>query len=182
MNPKQPELLEAEDDAGPSKSQRKRDMHALQTLGEDLAAQSVERLRGLALPDKLLEALLQVKGFKAHGAVRRQMQYIGKLMREIDPEPLRARLDEWNGVSREAVVRQHLAEHWRERLLDSDEVMGELLADFPAVDIPTLRTLVRNARRERGEQKPPRNFRELYRLLLVLIEDGGGRPAAADSE
>ena len=155
---------------GPSKSRRKRDMLALQALGAELAAPSVERLRLLELPEALREALLQVKGFKAHGAVRRQMQYIGRLMREVDPAPLRARLDAWNGVSREAVARQHLAEHWRARLLSDDDAFGELLTQFEAVDIPTLRTLIRNARKEQGEARPPRNFRELYRALLALIE------------
>ena len=155
---------------GPSKSQRKRDMHALQALGEELAAQSIERLRSLELPDALLEALIQVKGFKAHGAVRRQMQYIGRLMRDIEPGPLRARLDAWQGVSREAVARQHLAEHWRTRLIDSDDAFSDLLLDFPSVDIPTLRTLIRAARKEQGDNRPPRNFRELYRTLLALIE------------
>lgn len=157
---------------GPSKSQRKRDMHALQSLGEELAVLNAERLRSLDLPERLLEALLQVKTFRAHGAVRRQMQFIGKLMRDIDPAPLRAQLDVWNGTSRAAVGRSHLAEHWRERMLDSDAVLGELLEIFPGADIPVLRTLIRNARKERGDQKPPRNYRELYRILLGLIEQG----------
>ena len=155
---------------GPSKSQRKRDMHALQALGEELAALSVERLRSLELPDALRDALLQVRTLRTHGAVRRQLQYVGKLMRDVDPAPLRARLDVWNGTSREAVVRQHLAEHWRERLLAGDESFGELLGEFPQLDIPAMRTLIRNARREREDNKPPRNFRELYRALLALIE------------
>ena len=169
MNPKDVESADVED-AGISKSQRKRDMHALQALGEELAALSSERLRSLALPEPLCDALLQVKGFKAHGAVKRQMQYIGKLMRTIDPEPLRQQLDVWNGTSREAVVRQHLAEHWRARLLEHDDALGALLVDYPDADIPELRTLIRNARREHGDDRPPRNFRSLYRVLLALIE------------
>jgi len=163
---------EALDEAydGPSKSQRKRDMHALQALGEEIAALSVDRLRSLELPDALRDALLQVRSLRTHGAIRRQMQYVGKLMRDVDPDPLRARLDTWNGTSREAVVRAHLAEHWRERLLAGDEAFSELLTEFPQLDIPAMRTLIRNARREREETRPPRNFRELYRALLTLIE------------
>ncbi len=170
MDPKQDQ--EALDEAydGPSKSQRKRDMHALQSLGEELAALSLDRLRALELPDALRDALLQVRSLRTHGAVRRQLQYVGKLMRDVDPEPLRERLDVWNGTSREAVVRAHLAEHWRERLLAGDEAFSELLSEFPTVDIPAMRTLIRNARREREDSKPPRNFRELYRALLLLIE------------
>ena len=180
MNPNTDGPSPADEDGdlydGPSKSQRKRDMQALQDLGGELADLSVERLRSLDLPDRLLEALLAIKTIKAHGAARRQLQFIGKLMRDVDPDPLRAQLDIWAGNSREAVVRSHLAEHWRERLLASDDAFTDLLADYPHIDIPTTRTLIRNARRERGEQKPPRNFRELYRLLLAQIE-GRGQPA-----
>ncbi len=155
---------------GPSKSQRKRDMQALQDLGQELADLSVERLRTLELPERLLEALLAIKTIKAHGAVRRQLQFIGKLMRDVDPAPLRTQLDVWAGNSKQAVKRSHLAEHWRERLLASDDAFTDLLADFPHTDIPTMRTLIRNARKERDDQRPPRNFRELYRLLLAQIE------------
>jgi len=155
---------------GPSKSQRKRDMHALQDLGEALAELSTERLHSLDLPDRLRDAILEVRKLRTHGAVRRQMQFIGKLIRDVDPEPLRARLDAWKGVSREAVARQHEAESWRERLLAGDDAFQELLAAFPDLDIPELRTLIRNARREREENKAPKNFRELYRTLLQMIE------------
>ncbi|MDE3010888.1 MAG: DUF615 domain-containing protein [Pseudomonadota bacterium] len=169
------------DDAfdGPSKSQRKRDMHALQDLGEALAALSRERLRSLDLPDGLRDALLQVRSLRTHGAIRRQLQYVGKLMRDVDPAPLQARLDAWNGVSREAVARQHEAENWRERLLADDAAFAHLLEAYPGLDIPELRTLIRNARREREESKAPRNFRELYRALLALIEGGGADTDAA---
>ncbi len=186
MNPnvETPSRDDGEDDGplydGPSKSQRKRDMHGLQELGEELAGLSVERLRSLDLPDRLLEALLAIKSIKAHGAVRRQQQFIGKLMRDVDPAPLRAQLDIWAGNSREAVVRSHLAEHWRERLLADDDAFTALLAEFPATDIPTMRTLIRNARKERGDNRPPRNFRELYRLLLAQIE--GRALARADGD
>lgn len=170
MDPSQEAEWQDEGEEGPSKSQRKRDMHALQALGEELAAQSEARLRSLDLPDGLRDALLQVRTLRTHGAVRRQLQYVGKLMRDIDPAPLRAQLEVWNGTSREAVARQHEAEHWRERLIEDDQHFSALLEAFPALDIPSLRTLIRAARREREEQRPPRNCRELYRALLALIE------------
>jgi len=167
--------LMAEEDAsseydGPSKSQVKRDMLALQALGEELAAQSLERLRTLDLPEKLMDAFVHVKSIKAHGAVRRQLQFIGKLMRTVDPAPLRQQLDIWSGHSREGVARQHQAEHWRERLIDQDEALTGFLSDFPEADIPTLRQIIRHARKERVEGKPPKHFRELYRAVLSLIE------------
>jgi len=156
---------------GPSKSQRKRDMHELQVLGEELAGQSLERLRTLDLPENLMEAFIHVKSIKAHGAVRRQLQFIGKLMRTVDPAPLRQQLDIWSGHSREGVARQHQAEHWRERLIEQDEAFTALLSEFPHADIPALRQIIRNARKEKEDGKPPKHFRELYRAVLVMIEN-----------
>lgn len=155
---------------GPSKSQVKRDMLALQALGEELAGQSIERLRSLDLPEKLMDAFVHIKSIKAHGAVRRQLQFIGKLMRSVDPDPLRQQLDIWSGHSREGVARQHQAEHWRERLIEKDEAFTTFLSDFPEADIPLIRQLIRNARKEKEEGKPPKYFRELYRAVLMLIE------------
>ena len=155
---------------GPSKSQVKRDMLALQALGEELAGQSLERLRSLDLPEKLMDAFVHVKSIKAHGAVRRQLQFIGKLMRTVDPAPLRLQLDIWAGHSREGVARQHQAEHWRERLIEQDEALTGFLSEFPEADIPALRQIIRNARKEKEEGKPPKHFRELYRAVLTLIE------------
>lgn len=175
MDQNEDDLLAGEDASneydGPSKSQRKRDMHELQALGEELAGQSLERLRTLDLPENLMEAFIHVKSIKAHGAVRRQLQFIGKLMRTVDPAPLRQQLDIWSGHSREGVARQHQAEHWRERLIDHDEAFTALLSEFPHADIPALRQIIRNARKEKEEGKPPKHFRELYRAILAMIEN-----------
>jgi ribosome-associated protein len=104
-------------DAPPSKSQRKRDMHALQDLGAQLVDLSVERLRKVPMPEELFEAVRAAQRITAHGARRRQMQYIGKLMRNIDPEPIQAQLDVFNGVSRVEIARQHRLEKLRSDLL-----------------------------------------------------------------
>jgi ribosome-associated protein len=165
---------------GPSKSQVKREMLALQALGEELAGQSLERLRTLDLPEKLMDAFIHVKSIKAHGAVRRQLQFIGKLMRTVDPAPLRQQLDIWSGHSREGVARQHQAEHWRERLIEQDDALTGFLSDFPEADIPALRQIIRNARKEKEEGKPPKHFRELYRSVLTLIEAQHRDQSSAD--
>jgi ribosome-associated protein len=91
-------------------------------------------------------------------------------MRTVDPAPLRLQLDIWSGQSREGVARQHQAEHWRERLINQEEALTAFLKDFPESDIPSLRQIIRNARKEKEEGKPPKYFRELYRAVLNLIE------------
>jgi ribosome-associated protein len=170
--------------AGPSKSQRKRESTALQDMGEELVALSPERLKKIDIPDNLREALRDAQRFTQHGARRRQMQLIGKLMRSVDTEPLQAALDEVKGVSAAATARQHHLEKLRERLMADDAVFAEIGRDYPDADIQYLRQLRRNALKEIEQQKPPRAFRELFRQLRQLVEGaekvGAGETAAGD--
>ncbi|HQT81256.1 MAG: hypothetical protein B7Z60_00495 [Ferrovum sp. 37-45-19] len=152
-----------------SKSQRKRDMHELQALGEALSELSNDKIRHLSLPESLEKALLDIKTFKAHGAIRRQLQYIGKLMREVDPEPLQAYLDQLKGVSKEVVALQHLAEQWRLKIMDDIRLLDEFCQSYAMADRAQLRQLATNALKEQQMQKPPRAFRQLYRLIFEYI-------------
>jgi ribosome-associated protein len=154
----------------PSKSQRKRESTALQDLGVELVALSRDQLKRIELPDNLRAAIRDCQRFTAHGAVSRQMQYIGKLMRGIDPAPVRAVLDEINGVSAAANARQHALEQLRTRLLGDEAVLGEITQSHPSADITHLRQLRRNALKEQQLGKPPRAFRELFRQLRELQE------------
>ncbi len=152
----------------PSKSQIKREMDALQDLGAELVELGRERLAKIDLPDNLREAVRDWQRFTKHEARRRQMQYIGRLMRDIDPEPIRAALDEIKGISAAATARQHALERLRTRLLEDEAVIGEIARDYPGADLQHLRQLRRNALKEQEQQKPPRAFRELFRVLREL--------------
>ncbi|MDE1941743.1 MAG: DUF615 domain-containing protein [Betaproteobacteria bacterium] len=145
-------------------------MESLQDLGTALSQLSPERIRELKLPEGLERALLEVKTFKSHGAVRRQMQYIGKLMREVDPAPLQAYLDRLQGRSREATAQLHLAEHWRDRMLESVDAVDDFAARYREADRQQLRQLSLGAQRERELQKPPRQFRALFRAISQILE------------
>jgi ribosome-associated protein len=149
----------------PSKSQMKRDMTSLQVLGRELAALSKDRLAQLSLPERLHEALLAYRTITAHEGARRQMQFIGRLMRDVDPEPLREALDRFNGASRAEVADMHLAERWRDRLLEEGATLTEFAGTYAGADLTRIRTLIRNARKETTEGKPPRDYRELYRAI-----------------
>lgn len=152
----------------PSKSQIKREMEALQDMGEELVELGRDRLAKIDLPDKLREAVRDWQRFTKHEARRRQMQYIGRLMRDIDPAPIRAALDEIKGISAAATARQHALERLRTRLLEDEAVIGEIARDYPGADLQHLRQLRRNALKEQEQQKPPRAFRELFRVLREL--------------
>jgi len=150
----------------PSKSQMKRDMTSLQVLGRELAALSKDRLAQLVLPERLREALLAYRTITAHEGSRRQMQFIGRLMRDVDPEPLREALDRFNGASRAEVADMHLAERWRYRLLEEGgNALTEFASAYAGADLTRIRTLIRNAQKETKEGKPPRDYRELYRAI-----------------
>ncbi|HTT39160.1 MAG TPA: ribosome biogenesis factor YjgA [Burkholderiales bacterium] len=157
--------------APPSKTQRKRESSALQDIGERLARLDPQQLHQLGLPERLLEAVLEVKRIGKFGALRRQLQYIGRLMREADADAIRLRLESLCASSREATAHLHLLERWRTRLLEDDSALTELAGDYPGCDTQRLRQLVRSARREQAQGLPPHSARTLFRALKLAIPD-----------
>jgi ribosome-associated protein len=151
-----------------SKTKKKREMHELQSLGVALTRLSDSQLESMGISAQLREALLEAKRIKSHEAKRRQMQYIGRLMRELDPAPIRAQLAELEGTSAQANARHRRLEAWRERLLGDDGALTAFAAEYPAADLQVLRTLIRNARREASLGKPPRAYRELFRVVKEI--------------
>ena len=156
-----------------SKSQRKREMLALQDLGQELVDLGTQQLAKLDLPAPLLEAVLAAKRISKHGGLRRQMQYIGRLMREVDAAPIRAQLDAWNGASAGETARLYVIEQWRTRLIEDERALREFLAECPHADSRRLRSLIRNVKREAEAGKPPRSFRELFRELREMLAHPG---------
>lgn len=152
-------------DERPSKTQRKKDMHALQALGEQLVDLSGEQLAGIDLPEELREAIAFAHRVTSHEGRRRHMQYIGKLMRKVDADEIRAAIGRATGASRVAVALMHLAERWRERLLADDEALTDFMAERPGADVQWLRATIRAARREHSAGQPPKHARALYRWL-----------------
>jgi len=169
MNKQTPQLDEELIDLPPSKTKIKKQMHELQDLGEELTKLSKEKLRELALPETLLDAINDYKKISKFGALSRQMQYIGRLMRHVDPEPITEKLNVWNGTSRQHVAWLHRVENWRDRLIEDDNALTELLAKYPMADVQHLRTLIRNAKKEKELLKPLRNYREIFQILRDMI-------------
>ena len=148
-----------------SKTKKKAQSHALQKLGAELVDLSKERLAAMDIPESLREAIREAQRITAHEGRRRQMQYIGRLMRDIDPAPIQERLDAWNGQSKAEVARQHGMERMREKLIADDTALTEFAAKHPGVDIQLLRNLIRNARKETAEGRPPKAFREIFKII-----------------
>jgi ribosome-associated protein len=149
----------------PSKTRKKQAMHELQALGAALVALPDASLASISLPDSLAQAIADARRITSREGKRRQLQYIGRLMRELDPEPIRAELDRVGGRSAAEAARHRRLEQLRSRLLEDDEALTAFAREHPAADLQALRALIRNARREQLEGRPPRAFRELFRLL-----------------
>lgn len=153
-----------------SKTRRKQAMHALQDLGQALVKLTPQQLAQLRLPDALADAVGEARRLTKHEAIRRQMQYIGRLMRQVDAAPIQAQMDAWRGESARETARHHRLEHWRDRLLADDAALTEFTSEYPAADTQSLRALIRNARKEAALNKPPKHARALFRTLREIAQ------------
>ncbi|HTV94488.1 MAG TPA: ribosome biogenesis factor YjgA [Steroidobacteraceae bacterium] len=154
-----------------SKSARKRHAASLQELGVQLSALPEPELAALELPEKLIVALRDLRRLPSHGAQVRQRQYIGRLMRDIDPEPVLVRLAARKQDHDARIGRFREIERWRDRLLsEPEEAVALLLEEHPRTDRETLVRLVEKAGKERREQRPPAGARELFAFLRQLLD------------
>jgi ribosome-associated protein len=165
---------DAAGDERPSKTQRKKASHELQDLGEALVGLPADRIAGLPLPDPLRDAVEEFRRTRTHEGKRRQMQYIGKLMRGTDTAPIRqAVLDLQLGRAKDALS-LHEAERWRAELIASDDAVTGFVENHPGADAQQLRTLIRNARKDASlvpEQRSGRAFRELFQFIRRASDD-----------
>jgi ribosome-associated protein len=156
----------------PSKSALKREAHEQQGLGEALTTMPESALAATPMPDALRDALAQWRHTRSHEGKRRQMQYIGKLMRDADIEPIREAVAAAKLGRAHDSLALHQAELWRTELVDSDDALTRWMAEHPQTDLQPLRTLIRNARKDAElppEQRHGRAWRELFRFIKPLI-------------
>jgi ribosome-associated protein len=164
-------------DDRPSKSQVKREMHALLDLGKELIDLPVDRLKQLPLSERLYEEIREAQRVTSHGGRRRQMHFVGKLMRDAPADEIRQQLHDWAKGSREQTAHMHRLETLRDRLLADDDALTGLLADHPGADIQRLRTLIREGRKEaaanavltQGREPQRKHYRALFQELKGMI-------------
>lgn len=175
---------------GASRTDMKRESDALQELGEELLTLRADRLAQLGLPDKLNDALAELRRITNFEGRRRQAQFVGKLMRKLDDETVdqarAALVEQRRGPAREAALLHH-TEQWRTLLLEGDEALARWMAQYPETDAQQLRSLVRQARKDAVPEKPglaPRHgraYREIFQLLREqLNEPDGAMPEGED--
>ena len=163
---------------GPSKSQVKREMLALVDLGKALVDLSPERLKQLPLSERLYDAIRLAQRTTSREGLRRQIHFVGKLMRDADAVLIQTQLDTWKNGSKEQTQAMHRLESLRDRLLKEDQALTDLLTKFPGADVQRLRTLIREGRKEQaantqlrpGQDPLRKHYRALFQALKVLHE------------
>jgi len=169
----------------PSKSEMKRQVNALQELGEQLVNEPRDRVKRVPMPEDVRDAILEAQTITNHEGRRRQLQFVGKKMRTLDEAEVAAIkqvIDSWKGASKAETAALHALERRREKLLADDQALTNLLAEHPHLDAQHLRTLIRNARKEQAESKPPKAYREIYQILKQLEADKKKAALANDDE
>ena len=165
----------------PSKSELKRQMDELQKLGAQLVAEPRDRVKRVPMPEDVKEAILMCQTITNHEGRRRQLQFVGKKMRTLTEEEvavIQRTIDSWKGASKAETAALHALERRREKLLSDDKALTQLLEENPELDVQQLRTLIRNARKEQAENKPPKAYREIFQIL----KDLGKKPKQAADE
>lgn len=162
-----------EEDDFISKTQRKRHMTQLQGVGAALVKLNAEQLARIDLPEMLREAVIECQRLTKHEAVRRQKQYIGKIMRNIDAEPILAQLEALEAPSRRQTALFHLAEQWRTDILADPGSIARFVQEYPDADPDRLRSLVTAVKEEKSDAKSPKYFRELFHVLNAIVQDHG---------
>jgi ribosome-associated protein len=177
-----PEEIALEEVGPPSKTQLKAEADEKQALGEALLTLRADLMARLDLPDKLRDAIADAKKITNFEGRRRQMQFIGKLMRPLDPEPIREAINEQLNGSADLTLALHLAEQWRDKLIADDAALGTWLEEHPGTDSQQLRALIRQARKDAKPEKPgeaPRHgksYREIFQLVRQTLAQGPGEP------
>ncbi|MBC3830023.1 DUF615 domain-containing protein [Undibacterium amnicola] len=167
----------------PSKSELKRQMTALQKMGQELVDSARDRVKRVPMPEDVRDAILECQNITNHEGRRRQMQFVGKKMRTLDEAEvalIQKTIDSWKGASKSETAAMHSLERKREKLLAKDEALTELMAENPELDVQHLRTLIRNARKEQAENKPPKAYREIFQILKEIQAKNKAATASDD--
>lgn len=174
-----------DEDYGPSKSEIKRQMLARQDLAKTLSELSSDQIKSLPVDERLKEKLLETEKIRSFGAIKRHKLFLGKLMRALDEDEIaaiEARLEAIMGVNKVEIAKFHHLERLRDDLLSHDARLTQLINEYPNSDLQNLRTLIRNARKEKAENKPPKAFREIFQILKALEASVSNKDHDAISE
>lgn len=157
-------------DLGPSKSQRKRDAHAIKELGEKLVELDPGHLKNFDLPEFIIGIINDTRRIRQHGARKRQLQYLGKQLRQIDTEDIQQQLEQLQRPHQADVAMQHNIERWRDRLLqEGQDALTNFIDQYPHAEVQQLRQLIRNSQKESQQQSTPKSARLLFKYIREIL-------------
>ena len=159
------------DDEFISKTRRKKEMRQLQDVGAALVELSREQLARIDMPENLREAVTACQGITKHEARRRQMQYFGKIMRNVDAGPIAEQLAGLAAPTKKQTALFHVAEKWRDDLLADPLAMGRFEREFPHADLHRIRQLLEATRVERAAHRAPKHLRELFHAVNAAVQE-----------
>lgn len=162
-------MAELEKDNIISKTEQKKDSKRIQSIGKKISELSIKDIKTFEFPVNIYEATIDLKNLKSNSAKKRQVQYLGKLLREIDLSNVMLVLEQLKVGSQKEIQKNHIVENWRERLLNQNNSVTQFLNEYPDADRQLLRQTIKNAKKEKKDSSPPRSSRKLFKIIKNLF-------------
>ena len=162
-------MVDLEKDSVVSKTELKKDSKKIQQFGRKISELTINNIEAFKFPLNIYEAVIGLKNLKSNSAKKRQVQYLGKLLREIDLTDAFLVMKQLKVSSQKEIQRNHIIEGWRDKLLSNNDSITEFIDEYPKIDRQSLRQTVSNAQKEKKDNKPPKHSRQLFKLIKDII-------------
>ena len=152
-----------------SKTELKKDSKKIQDFGRKISGLTINNIEAFKFPSNIYDATIDLKNLKSNSAKKRQVQYLGKLLREIDLTNAFLVMKQLEVSSQKEIQRNHIIEGWRDKLLSNNDSITEFIDEYPKIDRQSLRQTVSNAQKEKKDNKPPKHSRQLFKLIKDIV-------------
>jgi ribosome-associated protein len=162
-------MVDLDKDSVISKTELKKDSKKIQQFGRKISELTINNIEAFKFPINIYEATIGLKNLKSNSAKKRQVQYLGKLLREIDLTDAFITMKQLKVSSQKEIQRNHIIENWRDKLLSNNESITEFVDEYPEIDRQSLRQTISNAQKEKKDNKPPKYTRQLFKLIKDIV-------------
>jgi ribosome-associated protein len=162
-------MVDLEKDSVVSKTELKKDSKKIQQFGRKISELTINNIEAFKFPLNIYEAVIGLKNLKSNSAKKRQVQYLGKLLREIDLTDAFLVMKQLKVSSQKEIQRNHIIEGWRDKLLSNNNSITEFVDEYPKIDRQSLRQTISNAQKEKKEDKWPKYSRQLFKLIKDIV-------------
>tara|TARA_B100000795_G_scaffold247655_1_gene213998 strand:+ start:19 stop:519 length:501 start_codon:yes stop_codon:yes gene_type:complete len=162
-------MVDLDKDSVISKTELKKDSKKIQQFGREISELTINNIEAFKFPVNIYEATIDLKNLKSNSAKKRQVQYLGKLLREIDLADAFITMKQLKVSSQKEIQRNHIIEGWRDKLLINNDSITEFVDVFPQIDKQSLRQTISNAQKEKKDSKPPKYSKQLFKLIKNIV-------------